>query len=185
MGWPTFHEAWRRWVGLHDGWAYMKRRQFVAAAGGLAVNASFAPNDFLGGLFGTPPAPLGFSFTDVTTAVGIQFQHNSGAFGGKFLPETLGSGCAFLDYDRDGWQDILLINGMDWPGHKQRRSTLRLFHNNGNGTFTDVTSRAGLDVELYGMGVAVGDYDNDGFPDILITCVGQNRLFHNTGKRTF
>ena len=127
----------------------------------------------------------GFRLTDVTTQAGIQFQHNSGAFGGKFLPETLGSGCAFLDYDRDGWQDILLINGADWPGHKKTRSTLRLYHNNGNGTFTDVTTRAGLDVELYGMGVAVGDYNNDGFPDILITSVGQNRLFRNTGKGTF
>jgi hypothetical protein len=127
----------------------------------------------------------GFRFTDVTGSAGIHFQHNSGAFGGKFLPETLGSGCAFLDYDRDGWQDILLINGADWPGHKKNRSTLRLYHNNGNGTFTDVTVRAGLDVEMYGMGVAVGDYNNDGFPDILITCVGQNRLFRNTGKGTF
>ena len=127
----------------------------------------------------------GFKFVDVTEQAGIQFQHNSGAYGGKLLPETLGSGCAFLDYDRDGWQDVLLVNGMDWPGHKQRHSTLRLYHNNRNGTFTDVTSRAGLDVELYGMGVAVGDYNNDGFPDILITCVGQNRLFRNTGKRTF
>ncbi len=130
-------------------------------------------------------ASPGFRFTDVTATAGIQFQHNSGAYGGKLLPETLGSGCAFLDYDRDGWQDILLINGTDWPGHKKRRSTLRLYHNNGNGTFTDVTSRAGLDVEMYGMGVAVGDYNNDGFPDILVTCVGQNRLFRNTGKGTF
>jgi len=128
---------------------------------------------------------LGFRFTDVTTHAGIQFRHNSGAFGGKFLPETLGSGCAFLDYDRDGWQDILLINGSDWPGHKRSRTTLSLYHNNGNGAFTDVTSRAGLDVEMYGMGVAVGDYNNDGFPDIFVTCVGQNRLFHNTGKGTF
>ncbi len=127
----------------------------------------------------------GFQFADVTAQAGIHFQHNSGAFGGKFLPETLGSGCAFLDYDRDGWQDILLINGADWPGHKKTRSTLRLYHNNGDGTFTDVTSRAGLNIELYGMGVAVGDYDNDGFPDILVTCVGQNRLFHNTGRGTF
>jgi enediyne biosynthesis protein E4 len=130
-------------------------------------------------------ASPGFRFTDVTSQAGIQFEHNSGAFGGKFLPETLGSGCAFLDYDRDGWQDILLINGTDWPGHKKRRTTLRLYHNNGNDTFSDVTSRAGLDVEMYGMGVAVGDYNNDGFPDILITCVGQNRLFRNTGKGTF
>jgi enediyne biosynthesis protein E4 len=138
----------------------------------------------LGAATDTEPPP-GFRFADVTTSSGIQFRHNSGAFGGKLLPETLGSGCAFLDYDRDGWQDILLVNGMDWPGYKQRRSTLRLYHNNRNGTFTDVTSRAGLDVEMYGMGVAVGDYDNDGFPDILITCVGQNRLFHNTGKGSF
>ena len=138
----------------------------------------------LGAAAGTT-APPGFRFVDVTSSAGIQFKHNSGSFGGKFLPETLGSGCAFLDYDRDGWQDILLINGMDWPGHKQRHSTLRLYHNNGNGTFTDVTSRAGLDIEMYGMGVAVGDYDNDGFPDILVTCVGQNRLFHNTGKGSF
>jgi hypothetical protein len=138
----------------------------------------------LGALSGSAAAP-GFRLVDVTASAGIQFQPNSGAFGGKFLPETLGSGCAFLDYDRDSWQDILLVNGMDWPGHKQRRSTLRLYHNNGNGTFADVTSRAGLDVEMYGMGVAIGDYDNDGFPDILVTCVGQNRLFHNTGKGTF
>src|SRR5204863_81217 len=85
----------------------------------------------------------------------------------------------------DGWQDILLINGMDWPGHKRRRATLRLYRNNRNGTFTDVTKSAGLDVEMYGMGVAVGDYNNDGFPDIFITCVGQSRLFRNTGKGTF
>ena len=130
-------------------------------------------------------SPLGFKLTDVTADAGIQFHHNSGAFGGKLLPETLGSGCAFLDYDADGWQDILLINAMDWLGHKRQRSTLKLYRNNRNGTFTDVTRVAGLDVELYGMGVAVGDYNNDGFPDILVTCVGQNRLFKNTGKGRF
>jgi enediyne biosynthesis protein E4 len=138
--------------------------------------------------FGTPAtsnSSLGFRLADVTSHAGIQFQQNSGAFGGKFLPETLGSGCAFLDYDHDGWQDILLINGMDWPGHKRQRSTLHLYRNNRDGTFTDVTTKAGLDVEMYGIGVAVGDYDNDGFADILITCVGQNRLFHNTGQGTF
>jgi hypothetical protein len=127
----------------------------------------------------------GFRMTNVTTAAGIDFQHNSGAFEAKYLPETLGSGCAFLDYDGDGWLDILLVNGADWPGHKKRHSTLQLYRNNRNGTFTDVTQRAGLAVEMYGMGVAVGDYDNDGFPDILITAVGQNRLFKNTGKGTF
>ena len=162
----------------------MNRRSFlwkmagVASASQLLRLPSFAAQ--------TPSAAsLGFRFTDVTSDAGIHFQHSSGAFGGKFLPETLGSGCAFLDYDRDGWQDILLINGTDWSGHKKNRSTLRLYHNNGNGTFTDVTTRAGLDVELYGMGVAVGDYNNDGFPDILVTCVGQNRLFRNSGKGTF
>ena len=117
----------------------------------------------------TAPA---FQLVDVTAAAGLQFRHNSGAYGGKLLPETLGSGCAFLDYDADGWQDILLVNGMDWPGHKRQRSTLQLYRNNRNGTFTDVTREAGLDVELYGMGVAVGDVNNDGFPDIFVTCVG-------------
>jgi enediyne biosynthesis protein E4 len=127
----------------------------------------------------------GFRLVDVTAPAGIQFQHNNGAYGGKLLPETLGSGCAFLDYDADGWQDILLVNGMDWPGHQRERSKLKLYRNNRNGTFSDVTRSAGLDVQTYGMGVAVGDYNNDGYPDLLITSVGQNRLFKNTGKGTF
>ncbi|HEV2183290.1 MAG TPA: CRTAC1 family protein [Candidatus Acidoferrales bacterium] len=127
----------------------------------------------------------GFRLVDVTSQSGIHFIHNSGAYGGKFLPETMGSGCAFLDYDGDGWQDVLLINSMDWPGHRRARTTMRLYRNNRNGTFTDVTHRAGLDIEMYGMGVAVGDYNNDGFPDIFVTCVGQNRLFKNTGRGTF
>ena len=128
---------------------------------------------------------IGFKLTNFTAAAGIDFRHNSGAFDAKYLPETLGAGCAFLDYDGDGWLDILLVNGMDWPGHKKQHGTLRLYRNHRNGTFTDVTQRAGLAVEMYGMGVAVADYDNDGFPDILITAVGQNRLFKNTGKGTF
>jgi enediyne biosynthesis protein E4 len=146
-----------------------------------AQNALLAPGLIAAQSAATP----GFRLVDVTSAAGIQFRHNSGAYGGKLLPETLGSGCAFLDYDADGWQDVLLINGMDWPQHKRQRSTLRLYRNNRDGTFTDVTRRAGLDVEMYGMGVAVGDYNNDGFPDILVTCVGQNRLFRNTGKGSF
>jgi hypothetical protein len=146
-----------------------------------AKHTQVAPDAITGQSAATP----GFRLVDVTTAAGIQFHHNSGAYGGKLLPETLGSGCAFLDYDADGWQDILLINGMDWPQHKRQRTTLRLYRNNRDGTFTDVTHRAGLDVEMYGMGVAVGDYNNDGFPDILVTCVGQNRLFRNTSKGTF
>ncbi|MEO8594580.1 MAG: CRTAC1 family protein [Candidatus Solibacter sp.] len=123
--------------------------------------------------------------TDVTKSAGLGFQHNSGAFGAKYLPETLGAGCAFLDYDGDGWLDILLVNGCDWSGHKRRRTTLKLYRNNRNGTFTDVTEAAGLAIEMYGMGVTVGDYNNDGFPDLFITAVGQSRLFRNTGKGTF
>src|SRR6267154_5650085 len=132
----------------------------------------------------TAAAPLdpGFHLVDVTNAAGVAFQHNSGAFGEKYLPETMGPGCAFFDYDGDGWLDILIVNGADWPGHKRQRSTPRLYRNNRNGTFTDVTEPAGLAVELYGMGVAIADYDNDGFADILVTAVGQNRLFRNTGK---
>ena len=131
-------------------------------------------------------ASPGFRIADVTAQAAIQFQHNSGAFGGKFLPETLGSGCAFLDYDADGWQDILLHQRCRLaPATRRTAPRCALYRNNGNGTFSDVTSRAGLDVELFGMGVAVGDYNNDGFPDILVTCVGQNRLFRNTGKGTF
>jgi len=156
------------------------RREFLSGAASAGLIALIAPR-----MLRAVPAAPAFRLADVTAPAGIQFQHNSGAYGGKLLPETLGSGCAFLDYDGDGWQDILLINGMDWPGHKRQRSTPRLYKNNRNGTFTDVTKSAGLDVELYGMGVAVADYNNDGFPDILITCVGQNRLFRNTGKGTF
>lgn len=159
----------------------MNRRDFLLSALGTGLVAATNPKRILA----NPASNLGFRLTDVTAAAGIQFQHNSGAYGGKLLPETLGSGCAFLDYDADGWQDLLLINGMDWPGHKRQPSTLRLYRNNRNGTFTDVTKRAGLDIEMYGMGVAVGDYNNDGFPDIFISCVGQSRLFRNTGKATF
>src|SRR5882672_2586657 len=134
----------------------------------------------------TPPRPSGpIEFTDVSAQVGIHFKHNSGAFGKKYLPETLGTGCAFLDFDNDGWQDILLVNSMDWPEHKTGKSFLALYHNNQDGTFTDVTRQAGLAVEMYGIGVAVADYDNDGNEDIYITCVGPNHLFRNLGNGKF
>ena len=158
----------------------MRRRAFLGTSAAAVVGAILPP-----GLSARSPDVPSFQLQDVSKSAGIEFKHNSGAYGGKLLPETLGSGCAFLDYDNDGYQDILLVNSMDWPGHKRTRSTLKLYRNNRNGTFTDVSKAAGLDVELYGMGVAVGDYDNDGFTDILVTCVGQNRLFHNTGKGTF
>jgi enediyne biosynthesis protein E4 len=129
--------------------------------------------------------PEGLQFTDVTRAAGLEFTHNTGAYGAKLLPETMGPGCAFLDYDNDGWLDILLVNGRDWPGHGKRRTTMRLYRNNRNGTFTDVTRAAGLDVEMYGLGVAVADFDNDGFPDLYVTAVGQSRLFRNDGRGRF
>jgi hypothetical protein len=147
----------------------VNRRDFLRVAGSGAA-ASMLPFTALA------QSSLAFRLVDVTASAGLQFRHTSGAYGGKLLPETMGSGCAFLDYDADGWPDILLVNGKDWPGHVKQRSTLHLYRNNRNGTFTDVT-RA--------VGVAVGDYDNDGFPDVLITAVGQNRLLHNTGKGTF
>jgi len=159
----------------------VNRRSFLVGTTTAAALTALRPPT----VWGAPTPPLGFHFTDVTGAAGIHFKHNNGAYGGKLLPETLGAGCAFLDYDADGWQDILLVNSTDWPGHVRERSTLKLYRNNRNGTFTDVTRAAGLDIEMYGMGVAVGDYNNDGFPDMLITCVGQNRLFKNTGKGTF
>ncbi len=83
-------------------------------------------------------------FREITAQAGIRFSHNTGAFGKKYLPETMGPGCAFLDYDNDGWPDILLLNGQNWPGHPGRVTTLKLYHNNHNGTFTDVTTKSGL-----------------------------------------
>ncbi len=130
-----------------------------------------------------PSGPI--NFADITSQAGIHFVHNSGAFGKKYLPETMGSGVCFIDYDNDGWQDIFLVNSMDWPGHKKYTSYPALYHNNHDGTFTDVTRQAGLDIEMYGMGCAVGDYDNDGYDDLYITGVGASHLFHNLRNGKF
>ena len=130
------------------------------------------------------PSPSTVIFTDVTAKAGIHFVHNAGRTGKKYLPETLGAGCAFFDADGDGWQDILLINGKDFTP-KGRRSLPALYRNNHDGTFTDITAGSGLDVEMYGMGVAIGDYDNDGRDDVYITALGGDHLFHNEGHGKF
>ena len=137
-------------------------------------------------------APLSAStamlFKDVTEVSGIHFQHHAHHTPHKYLIETMGSGCAFLDYDGDGYQDILLLNGAPLPGSADRqRSTLQLYHNNHDNTFTDVTHHAGLDTQtMYAMGVAVGDYDNDGREDFYVSCaLGGGHLFHNEGNGRF
>src|SRR5437870_9806456 len=114
--------------------------------------------------------PQGIEFRDITQAAGIRFVHNTGAFGKKYLPETLGAGCAFIDYDNDGWPDILIVNGMDWPGHRRSASTLHLYHNNRDGTFTDVTRQAGLGgIKEFSTGAAWVDYDRDGQLDPIVS----------------
>lgn len=126
-------------------------------------------------------------FTDVTKAAGITFVHENGAAGQKLLPETMGGGVAFFDYDGDGHPDLLLINSRRWEhDHRSGKpATMALYHNDGTGHFTDVTAGSGLDVSLYGMGVAIGDFDNDGKPDVYITALGPNRLFRNLGNGKF
>jgi len=139
-------------------------------------------------------------FVDVTNKAGIAFIHTNGAAGQKYYPETFGSGVCVIDYDRDGWPDLFFVNGRAWTSEEQQAATTAppssrqpvgraghaaLYRNNHDGTFTDVTARTGLVFESYGMGCAVGDYDNDGFPDLAVTGYGAVHLFHNTGKGAF
>jgi hypothetical protein len=128
------------------------------------------------------------NFKDVTKEAGISFKHNNGAYGDKLLPETMGGGAAFLDYDGDGDQDLLFVNGTYWPGKipaGKTQTTAVLYSNDGKGKFVDVTAESGLDAPIYGMGAAVGDYDRDGKIDVLITSVGGAHLFRNLGGGKF
>ncbi len=126
------------------------------------------------------------TFTDITVAAGIDFVHESGARGQKLLPETMGGGCAFFDFDNDGDQDLLFINSQTWTEQSVKTPALmQLYRNDGKGNFENVTADSGLDISFYGMGVACGDYDGDGLVDVYITAVGKNHLFHNEGDGKF
>jgi hypothetical protein len=171
----------------------------------------------------TAPAPIHVHFRDIAARAGIHFKHYSGAYGGKLMPETMGSGVAFIDYNGDGYQDIFIVNSRDWTDNEvetfrnrkwvsrereiasrrkgaermavvgrharrlrsRQRNLAALYRNNKNGTFSNVIQGSGLEVEMYGMGAAVGDYDNDGRPDLYVTALDHNYLFHNRGNGQF
>ncbi len=160
---------------------YANRKSAAPPEQVTKINAPTAPQ--------RPQAEIPLArFTDITGSSGITFIHNNGAYGDKLLPETMGSGVAFLDFDDDGAQDLLFINSTYWPGKAslgQSPPTMALYHNDGKGHFTDVTAGSGLDVSFYGMGVAIGDYDNDGKTDAFVSAVGGNHLFHNLGAGKF
>lgn len=127
-------------------------------------------------------------FTDITRTAGITFLHNNGAYGDKLLPETMGGGVGFFDFDMDGDQDLLFVNSTHWPGkipEGKANTTSALYQNDGHGNFTNITAGSGLDLPIYGMAPAFGDYDNDGLVDVFITAVGENKLFRNIGAGKF
>jgi enediyne biosynthesis protein E4 len=150
----------------------------MAMAAGAAPVASGGHS-----LAASAPGPI--RYVDITRRSGVRFTHYTGAFGKEYLPETMGSGCAFIDYNNDALPDIFLVQSMNFPGQPGRHTHQQLYRNNGDGTFTDVSVRSGLDVQMYGMGVAVGDYDNDGWDDIYVTGLGEAKLFHNERNGTF
>ena len=165
----------------------LKRPDAPLADAVVAAPRAAAPADAM-----APPAVL---FTDVTEAAGIRHNHRNGAYGERLLPETMGGGVAFLDYDNDQAVDLLFVSGRSWPwrekveggdgGPGAKEPSLYLYRGDGKGGFQDVTRTAGLDVSLYGMGAAVGDYDGDGYVDVFVTAVGRNHLFRNLGGGRF
>ena len=163
-----------------------KRRRLAGFPIALALCVAVAcrPNGDEPGSGSPAPARVGVVFTDVTAEAGIEFVHHNGRSGRKFLPETLGSGCAFLDYNNDGRADIFLVNSRPWTGDTSD-VTSKLYRNEGGGRFSDVTQQAGLATPMYGLGVAAPDYDNDGFQDLYVTVLDGDRLFRNRGDGTF
>jgi enediyne biosynthesis protein E4 len=162
------------------------RRDFLQLVGGSIVAAS---DGFAAGQApGQSAAPGGLRFTDVTDAAGLTRAINvSGSPTDKqFLLEEMGGGVALFDYDNDGWLDIFLVNGSSFdPAAANRKPTSYLFHNNRDGTFSDVTQKAGLTHSGWGQGCCVGDYDNDGFDDLFVSYWGRNVLYRNNGNGTF
>ena len=165
----------------------MNRRSFLLGA----LAAIPASKLFAGTLAQSPPLPL---FEDTTAESGIRFKHEASRTSQKYLPESMSGGVAMFDYDNDGWLDIFFVNGARIqdpmprgaaPDKSDPRFWNRLYRNNRDGTFTDVTETAGLQGRLYGMGVATGDYDNDGNVDLLVTNLGGNSLYHNNGDGSF
>src|SRR5215469_15443520 len=166
--------------------------RLLGIAGGVVLVA---------GLLGTtrdqsspPPEPAEAKFVDVTSSLGVEFQHAAPHTMKKYLLETMGSGVALFDYDNNGRLDLFLVNGAEIndpsaPGTIPRKTGPkywnRLYHQKSDGSFEDVTEKAGLQGSGYGMGVAAGDYDNDGYEDLFVTSYGGNHLYHNNGNGTF
>lgn len=153
---------------------FPRRSDFVIATTLLAACACGGGSDQASQTESVGAARVAVSFTDVTAESGIDFIHHNGRSGRKYLPETLGSGCAFFDYDNDGLPDIFLVNSRPWTGDG-KGVTSKLYRNEGGGRFADVTEQAGLAVSLYGLGAATADYDNDGFTDLYVTVLDGDR----------
>ncbi len=126
-------------------------------------------------------------FRNITPSSGVQFVHSDGSTGKRYIVETVASGLGLIDYDGDGYPDLLFLSGGPLAGgtNATTGSSLALYHNNHDGTFTDVTAKSGLAVPGYAMGCAVADYDNDGNEDVFVSYYGNHRLFHNNGNGTF
>ena len=142
---------------------------FFMLRGKEATVAVVVENDVMTPIAVLQPSIPTLPFTDITAASGVDFVHQNGAYGARMLPETMGGGVAFFDYNLDGFQDLLLIDSSLWPWQSsENNGQSRLYRGNGDGTFEDVTEAAGLAFAMYGMGVAVGDYDGDGLSLIHI-----------------
>ena len=184
-------------ITAYTGWQHWRRVVACLVLSGLLnagcdstpsapQEATPAPAATLTPTFSAPTATVDIRFTDVTTAAGLIFHHEAGARGKKWYPETMGAGGGFFDADGDGWLDILLINGRPWPGEVQGpEPTMRLYRNQGDGTFQEVTTQSGLATPIYGMGMVAADYDNDGDHDLVVTGYQQTLVFRNEGRGTF